>query len=439
MLIARAGAEEILPAQSDIFAIPKVKERIEKYLSDQRKQTDELALKYLSVLEKEINKMADGGDLEIALVLQEERKRVLALQKKATEPAIDLVANATSDPLVLEPLSKNTEKELLALRNKWLAAKGKIDRELYNNFYDWIKSLEIGLTKSRDFANAKTLLAFRKAIADSKTKNSPEIIKISPENPVEITSASKEAPYINSLGMRFVPVKITGGSGDGGTLLFCIWETRVKDFGTFVKKNPPRNWSKSDFTQKDDHPAVFVSWSDAEDYCKWLTDYDREKGKLGAGAFYRLPTDHEWSCAVGIGEKEVADTSPLEKNAWFPDVHPWGSVWPPPKGAGNYCGKETDAFPVTGREQIEEYSDDFTRTSPVGSFSPNQNGLYDLSGNVWEWCSDWFSPKDGERVLRGGAWSTDREQALRSSYREHNRPDSEWPNQGFRVVIDTGR
>ena len=95
-----------------------------------------------------------------------------------------------------------------------------------------------------------------------------------------------------------------------------------------------RSRKKPPFAQTMDDPVVNVSWEDAKAFCGWLS------GKEGYGKRYRLPTDHEWSCAVGIGDRENADATPKSKDNRMADVFPWGEQWPPPDDAGNYFGEE---------------------------------------------------------------------------------------------------
>jgi len=199
----------------------------------------------------------------------------------------------------------------------------------------------------------------------SKSQILKDVATASPLRPEETTDivpvtgvkATKDQPFVNLLGMKFVPVKITGGPNAGQQVLFNVWETRVQDYRKYAEANNVVNgeWNTPGFAQGDDHPVVNVSWDDATEFCKWLTKSDRNNGEIHSTAKYRLPTDHEWSCAVGIGEREDAKATPAHKSLNISDVYPWGTQWPPPKGAGNYS------------RQLEV--DDYDRTSPVGSFS----------------------------------------------------------------------
>src|SRR5207249_8232587 len=157
---------------------------------------------------------------------------------------------------------------------------------------------------------------------------------------LDFASITKEHPYVNSLGMKFVPVPETN-------VLFSIWQTRVKDFEAFVKasghkaeggmltitekgiKNVGATWKNPGFAQTGEHAVCGVSWEDATAFCKWLTQQERRAGLISANQAYRLPTDQEWSTAVELKEEE--GNAPKDKKT---KVYPWGTQWPPPKGAG---------------------------------------------------------------------------------------------------------
>ncbi|HZK82414.1 MAG TPA: SUMF1/EgtB/PvdO family nonheme iron enzyme [Humisphaera sp.] len=255
----------------------------------------------------------------------------------------------------------------------------------------------------------------------------------------------KDHPLVNSLGMRFVPVPIPGGK----PVLFGVWKTRVKDFDAFVTDAhydatrdmfslTPKgqgdhnigNWKAPGFSQTELNPVCGVSYVDALAFCAWLSKKESKH--------YRLPTDHEWSCAVGIGDKERAEDGPRGNHRKVDGVYPWGKQWPPPKGAGNYAGEECRGAPGLPKNYvgIKGYRDEFIFTSPVGSFDPNPLGLYDLGGNLWEWCQDWLDEDHRHRVLRGGSWGDDVPICMLASYRRHELPADRGVVFGFRVVME---
>ena len=252
-------------------------------------------------------------------------------------------------------------------------------------------------------------------------------------------------PWVNSLGMRFIPVAIP----DGKPVLFCIWKTRVKDFDAFVTDTHydatkdmyslgargqgdynVANWKAPGFAQSELNPVCGISFVDAIAFCAWLSKKESKS--------YRLPTDHEWSCAVGIGDRERAADGPRANHCKINGVYPWGRQWPPPKGAGNYAGEECRGQSGLPRNYsvIQGYQDGFAFTSPVASFEPNPLGLYDLGGNLWEWCDDWMDSDHRHRVLRGGSWGDDLPVCMLSTYRRHELPTDRGVVFGFRVKLD---
>ena len=258
------------------------------------------------------------------------------------------------------------------------------------------------------------------------------------QNDAALVDTTKTTPFSNSLGMKFVPVKITGGPTDGKSVLFSIWDTRVKDYAAYAKaKNwdtqlkDPAAYAKAKnitpvpqlFAQTEAHPVANASWEDAKAFCAWLTKSEHAAGKLTAGWAYRLPSDHEWSCAIGIGDQEDASATPDQKDGKI-EGYPWNNNTmdlPPPQGFANYDSRLA--------------IDNFENTSPVGSFPADRNGLYDMSGNVRQWCEDWYDTSQSYRVLRGASWIDHKEQILRSSYRDHEDPRTRYAIYGFRVVL----
>ncbi len=228
------------------------------------------------------------------------------------------------------------------------------------------------------------------------------------------------SPWTNSLGMRFNPVAGLEG------ILFSIWETREKDYSSFIQATG-RSWANYNWKGKDaELPALDVSWNDANHFAEWLTKKERASGLIGLDWEYRLPTDAEWSAAVGLSEASAG--SPKEKGEVLRDVFPWNSGrghWPPPPGAGSY-----------GETLYDEYSE----IAPVGSFAPNANGLCDLGGNVREWCEDYSDGPDiGGRVVRGASWIYSDQYSLRSAWRQNQDPDAVNLDLGFRVVLGSTR
>ncbi|MGD0060502.1 MAG: SUMF1/EgtB/PvdO family nonheme iron enzyme [Verrucomicrobiia bacterium] len=222
---------------------------------------------------------------------------------------------------------------------------------------------------------------------------------------------TKDAPWENSLGMKFVPVP-------GTDVLFSIWDTRVQDYQAFVRSTG-LEWPKPYFEQGPTHPAVNVSFGDAKAFCEWLTRKEQNEGRLQSGQSYRLPTDAEWSVAVGLGRER--GSTPKEKDGGFAGVYPWGNSWPPPRGGGNY--------------DSSLHVDEYPYTSPVGSFAANRFGLFDMGGNVWQWCEDLYGPSELASVLRGGSWHSNVSNVLLSSYRVFASPDSRDVDEGFRCIL----
>ncbi|MGH7598764.1 MAG: SUMF1/EgtB/PvdO family nonheme iron enzyme [bacterium] len=175
-----------------------------------------------------------------------------------------------------------------------------------------------------------------------------------------------------------------------------------------------------------DHPVVGVSWQDAVKYCEWLS----QQGPLK----YRLPTEAEWELTARGGNNTIK--------------YSWGNNTPLLVLGGNVgdeaLKKVFPDWPIIWRN----YNDNYPYTAPVGKFGANAWRVYDMTGNVWEWCSDWFDenyyqkqewdrpagpPRGTEKAIRGGSWG-DTPAKLRLSFRRGAPLPFRSNNLGFRIA-----
>lgn len=206
----------------------------------------------------------------------------------------------------------------------------------------------------------------------------------------------------------------------------------LNNFGAWWQFIKGANWRQpegknSSLENKENHPVVHVSWNDAVAYAKWA-------GK-------RLPTEAEWEYATRGGKENT--------------IYPWGNEIVD-AGKANYW---TGEFPSKNTQK-----DGFFTTAPVQSFPPNNYGLYDMAGNVWEWCSDWYhahyykslendipknpkgplksydpmEPNIPKKVLRGGSFLCNDNycSGYRNSARMKSSPSTGLSHTGFRCVAD---
>jgi formylglycine-generating enzyme required for sulfatase activity len=204
-----------------------------------------------------------------------------------------------------------------------------------------------------------------------------------------------------------------------------VWNFEAQQW----KQNPERNWRTPGFEQSDHHPVTCVSWNDAKAYLTWLNQsLDLPEGT------YRLPSESEWEFAVRAGHQD-----------------------PYPFGDGSQCDYANAADSALRKSGIAknwgyaDCDDGQVFTAPVAGRGPNAWGLYDLSGNVWEWVEDcWHdsyqsAPQDGgawldqegggctKRSIRGGSWD-DLPIYLRSADRFGDRADEAFDSTGFRLA-----
>lgn len=227
--------------------------------------------------------------------------------------------------------------------------------------------------------------------------------------------------WTNSLGLKLVPL---------GKAMLSTVETRRKDFAEFARatNQPPVEGRVLDADPE--LPVTMVSRAEAQQFCHWLTDRERAKGLLEPDQEYRLPTDDEWSMAAYLS-RELGST-PSERSLRIEGIYPWGFSWPPPAKAGNFYDKSADK---DEKKTIHGYNDGAPSLTPVGTFRADGRGLYDLSGNAWEWVADSWKDLPDQGVLRGGAYTTAERQQLLASYRKQAAAAERMPDAGFRVLL----
>lgn len=204
------------------------------------------------------------------------------------------------------------------------------------------------------------------------------------------------------------------------------WGTVLDSTGNEALQQEDANWRHPGFIQDEKHPVVMVSWNDAKEYIEWLGRKD--------GINYRLPTEAEWEFAARSRGKE------------------YGYSWGNGKPSCNIAGEEIkDKFPNSRLSIWDEYIDKYVFTAQVGSFEKDESGLFDMTGNVSEWCTDWYSndyynnspkenpqgPSVGEkRVVRGGSWING-PRLIHTTYRDKENPEYSDTTIGFRLVTSS--
>jgi endo-1,4-beta-xylanase len=200
-----------------------------------------------------------------------------------------------------------------------------------------------------------------------------------------------------------------------------------RDFMGFTTNNPGQYLAN----ENDDLPMYFVSWQDAVEFCNVLNQRERASGHLPAGYEFNLPTEAQWEYACRARTSDATYAGPLVPDAAILDRIAWYAG----NSAEGYVGK---GFNVGGRTGGPH---------PVAQKEPNAWGLYDMMGNIWEWCRDWYGPYPGgavtdpvgpmtgkNRVNRGGSFGSSTRDH-RSANRAKNPPLEASAYRGFRLAL----
>lgn len=215
---------------------------------------------------------------------------------------------------------------------------------------------------------------------------------------VESTGYTTEAEI---LGWSFVPKNLISELDND----FLIGQSVSTPWWVAVKG---ANWRQplgpsSSYLDVQDHPAVHISWNDANAFASWV-------GK-------RLPTEAEWEKAARGGSENT--------------LYPWGDELN--VGSEYACNIWQGEFP-----EFDSGEDGFIGTAPVDSFKPNGYGLFNVCGNVWEWCYDWWDESGENKVIKGGSFLCHDSYCnrYRLSARTFQAPNSPTAHIGFRCVVD---
>jgi len=251
--------------------------------------------------------------------------------------------------------------------------------------------------------------------------------------------------FVASIGMvfRLIPAgSFAMGSLTGQPDERPVHRVHVASFYMGVSEVTQRQYERvlgdnPSHTRGADLPVDNVTWHDADRFCRRLSEID--------GVRYRLATEAEWEYAAigGMPKREYVwgdQPVPLVEGVKYANV-----------ADDRYAAKYGEAFPEP--QVFSGYDDGFAGVAPVRSFAPNGYGLYDMAGNVFEWCGDWYvedyyrdAPPDNPRgpasgrgrCMRGGGWANP-PRFLRLSGRFQNTPDYKSIGVGFRCVRELPR
>ena len=379
--------------------------------------TERTAQQYVSWLEKKAKQQGLLEDDQYITYLQDKNLQVgpadrLKIKERRKQYATKCIAKEipyAKIDLTTEPLGAS-----VYLNNKWVGDTPIVLSKLRPG------SLQLELVLDGYKSNVSDLVL-------SENELLPLTIELEKNNGVVFGQ-----PWKNSLKVNMVPF------ADGK--LASTWEVRVSDYKEFIDATKFRKPVSPGFPQNGDHPVVGVNKADAEAFCKWLSEKERGEDRIREHHEYRLPTDQEWSVLCGLGE-EIGE-SPIERyynaqqNTELRNTYPWDGEFPPSNFLINIADKEAaKAVAVSESRTLIGYEDGYTNTAPVGSFEANVLGIYDISGNVYEWTLDSYTGENNVGTVRGGSWATYLEKDLKSWSRFAINKDLRDNQYGFRVVL----
>jgi len=339
------------------------------------------------------------------------RKALNSLDEKSTFTFRDEAPTTFS--LTINPTPYDARVKITNIAPKYhdgiALKKGKYDIEVSHQGYITKK----GSVNLQSDTNIDVVLKKRKAEEKSRKSYEPEMLRIprgsfmmgsndgekdeKPRHRVTIEKDFLLGKYEVTVGQFRAFIESSGHNMSGS-----CWYYDGK-----WKESTTRNWEAPGFYQTEQSPVTCVSYNDATAYTEWLSNKTGKK--------YRLPSESEWEYAARAGSSTKYSFGDSDANL---AQYAW------------YGGNSKD------------------RTHKVGQKKPNDFGLYDMHGNVWEWCEDWYidnynntprnqiennKGKKQYRVLRGGSWY-DTSNNLRSAYRNGNFPTSRDYSNGFRLA-----
>ena len=364
--------------------------------------------KWMTLEEKNKGYLAENQRYELRVGVEHEKKDVV-YGKDVFEDRAPLFAYVRTQTYATLTLSSVPEGASIYINDKYQGKTGLSLSGLTPN------PVEV-LFRLKGYRDEKRWIDLQSSI------NHPVSVKMRESEGVDFAKQWK-----SSLGIPMLPLR--------DAVMMSAWEIRVKDFDVFCSLTGKKRKFKPKFPQKDKHPVVLVDRNEIEEFCKWLTEYERDKGLIGFNLRYELPSDEDWSFAAGLRVEE--GSSPAERDRLVKGVFPWGDNWPPEKETANIADSSALSW-LSETTVVGSYEDGFSHTSPVGSFDPNDKGFYDLAGNVWEWVKDSYGGESNFKdwsVARGGGYDSYLEQHFLSSYRSVQPFGQTGASYGFRIVL----